>query len=366
MSSAESEAKFLIGVNLVRFGDKHVGGNEVYAREIVYGLLDQGWPLKLFCYSKESCVDRFGEAIRDLCVEVQGRSPMSAMQFGLRAACEREAVQLFFSPSHLLPLRTPKCPTVCTIHDLNFKHFSQGTLKDFYKSVFYSHTARNSDAIVVISKWTEGDVLKNYPQAKGKTHLVYNGASVNPSSGSTDFKGEPFMFGVGHHAHKHPEFLIDLLSRLKDDQPTLRVKICGLPAERKLELSERAMQRGIEDRCDLLGYVESDELSDLYKSASVMIFPSTFEGFGLPLIEAMSQSTPVIALGRTAIPEVVGEAGILMDELDVDDWAKEVRRLLTDQPFRDYLIAKGIERAEYFSWKRCVDNLVTVFRSVVQ
>lgn len=365
MSPAESEAKFLIGVNLVRFGDKLVGGNEVYAREIVYGLLDQGWPLKLFCYSTESCVDRFGERIRSLCVEVPGRSPMSAMQFGLRAACEREGVQLFFSPSHLLPLRTPACPSVCTIHDLNFKHFSQGKLKDFYKSIFYSHTAGKSDAIVVISKWTERDVLKNYPRAKGKTHLVYNGASVTPSPDGKDAGADPYMFGVGHHAHKHPEFLIDLLGRLQDEEPNLRVKICGLPPERKLEMSERAQQKGIQDRCDLLGYVEAGELSDLYKNAAILIFPSTFEGFGLPLIEAMSQSTPVIALNRTAIPEVVGEAGILLDELDVNVWAKEVRRLLNDPPFRDYLVAKGLERAAYFSWERCVDNLITVFRSVV-
>lgn len=358
---------FRLGINLVRFGDPHIGGNLVYAKELVRRFADRGMDLRLFCYDTEQCVELFGEDLRRFCVEVPGKRAMLAMHFGLRKACQAEHVDVFFSPSHLLPLLVPRCPTVCTIHDLNFKHFSQGKRKDFYKSVMYRYLVNHATRIITVSDFTKRDVIDSFPRAEGKIIRIHNGVTKT-EAGEGASTEPPYLMAIGHHPHKHPEFTIHVLARVLELEPdsNLRLKICGLPPARQEQLRAVADESGISDAVDLLPFIPDAELARLYEGAVALLFPSKFEGFGMPVLEAMAHGTPVIALNTTSLPEVMGDAGVLMPDKDVYAWANEVVDLFVDKVRWQQLWQRGQIQAALFSWDKCADRLIEVFTELAR
>lgn len=126
---------------------------------------------------------------------------------------------------------------------------------------------------------------------------------------------------------------------------------------------ELAELEGVADRVLDLGYFPGEEATALFSAANMLVFPSLFEGFGIPLVEAMACGCPIAASNATSIPEVVGDAAFLFDPTDADDMASAIHRLATDEPFRMSLASKGLARAEYYRWERIVPELVSVYIS---
>jgi len=356
-----------VGINLVRFGDPHIGGNLVYAREMVSRIIASGTPTKLFCWDVDTCCELFGEEVRPLCVPVPGKRAMLAMHFGLKKACRQAGVDVLFSPSHLFPMLAPACPVVCTIHDLNFKHFSQGKKKDLYKSVMYKWMVAKATRLITISEFTRQDVYASFPKALGKTDMIHNGVTTFAEV-TEEAPDQPYILAIGHHPHKRPEFAIEILGEVYQIRPqsNLRLKICGLPKARIEELQDVVADAGLEGKVDLFPYVPDSQLAELYQHAIALVFPSTFEGFGLPVLEAMSHGTPVIALNSTSLPEVMGDAGILLDDTEAIRWAVEVLHLQSDRERWQELWTRGKIQAALFSWDRCASRVLTTLRTAVE
>ena len=114
-----------------------------------------------------------------------------------------------------------------------------------------------------------------------------------------------------------------------------------------------------------MGYVPQRFLPDLYRGASLFVYPSLYEGFGLPVIEAMACGVPVLASNATSLPEVVGDAGVLMNPYDVDEWREGMLELLDDKKMRDEMSEKGLERAKLFTWEKCAQVTLNVYNEVL-
>ena len=164
----------------------------------------------------------------------------------------------------------------------------------------------------------------------------------------------PYLLFVGNpKPHKNLSFLLEVFARLAPTTPALSLVLVGAatPALRS-QLGDRAARAGLGGRVTLLGHLPSDPLVALYQGALALVFPSRYEGFGLPALEAMACGAPVVASAAGALPEVIGEAGWLLPPDDHDAWITALRALWDDVPLRDKLRAKGLERAQAYPWRR--------------
>ena len=239
--------------------------------------------------------------------------------------------------------------SVLTIHDLSFEE--QGTpMGVLERSVFrrvVPRAARGADHVLTVSERTKGDIVARYGVAPGNVTVTPNGVDPAFSSGGTHDAHVLFVGAI--HARKNP------LAALT------AARAVGLPLvvagpEKDPELV-RALREG---GADLRGYVSKDELAELYRGAAVLVLPSRFEGFGLPVLEAMASGTPVVAAAEPALREVADGAAVFAED---GDYGAATRRALEE---RDRLVAAGLERAKHFSWEETARATAEVYRQVLR
>ncbi len=239
---------------------------------------------------------------------------------------------------------------IVTIHDLTLRHFPthKRSLKNFifypFKKIAYlivfRHAIKNSEKIIAISNYTKQEILKYYRVNPDKIKVIYEGApEIFRHSMSKDRTSDvPYLLYVGNdYPHKNLERLKLAFEKLKRD---------GLNCELVL----------------ITKFVSEEELDNLYKNASAFVFPSLSEGFGLPPLEAMARGVPVVSSNATCLPEVLGDAVIYFDPLDVDDMAEKIKKALLDEDLRKDLIAKGFEQIKKYSWQKMAEETLNLYR----
>ena len=359
-----------IAINLMRFKDKSSGGNFVYAKNTIKSLvkiLDEN-SIKIFCQYREITEDLFDlkEFSKIEYITVKGKNSFFDMHFFLSKLCYFNNIDIFFSPSHLLPFIKPKCKTMVTVHDLNFKHFSQGIFKDIYKNIIYKHTIDNADRIIAISEFTKNDILKNYKVNPNNIKVIYNGVdSVLLNDENKNTYGN-YLLSIAHHKHKNPDFLIDVIAtnKILFDDLKLRIIFVGLKQDAMNLLINKAKTLKVNDYCIFLGYIDEEKLNYLYKNALVFLFPSKFEGFGIPVIEAMNSGCPVISSAEGALPEVIKDAGLVIKEFNEEIWGKAILSLIKNKKLRYEIIKKGIKCAEFYNWEKCSIKLLNAMKEL--
>jgi glycosyltransferase involved in cell wall biosynthesis len=250
---------------------------------------------------------------------------------------------------HALPLHCP-CPAVVTIHDLSFERDARlMPRKD--RLVFrrvVPHAARNAARVLTVSERTKADIVDLYGVAPDRIVVTPNGVdpAFSPGSGST---GGYLLFVGAIQERKNPLAAAEAAAAVG-----LPLVVAG--PERDAELVEELRRRG----ADLRGYVDKPTLADLYRGAASLVLPTRYEGFGLPVLEAMACGTPVVALPDAAVREVAGDAAVLAEDGDL---AAAVRRALAD---RDRLVRFGLDRAARFSWAETARRTVEVYREVLE
>lgn len=283
------------------------------------------------------------------------------------------AVDLFYAPDFLLPPLPPKVRKVVTIHDLSFlRHPETFTpqLRDYLTSTV-PRSARSADRVLTDSEWTRQDVvelLEITPDRVTALHLGVSGAfGPDPLPGerrhleSAYGLGEqPYVLAVGTvQPRKNYGRLIDAIDRVRE-----RLDIALVIAGRLAWLSEPIIDAAASrPYVQLLGFFDDGDLPALYRQASAFAFPSLYEGFGLPPLEAMASGTPVVASTASSVPESVGTAGLLHDPLDVEGLADALVRALTDDALRADLRRKGLARAAQFTWARTAQEWLTAVQS---
>jgi glycosyltransferase involved in cell wall biosynthesis len=277
------------------------------------------------------------------------------VQTGLRARVRgaRPRVLLNLMPEGLL---APGLPQVTTVHDLlPLLYPSEYPRQQFYFRHYVPAVLRASRAILVISESTRRDLLRFYDVAPEKVHVVMSGYDAErfvPADPAPAPDGEPYVLYAGNvMPHKNLVRLVEAFALVARRLPVrLVLRGWGRPPHVRV-LRERIATLGLEARVDWRPYAEDEELVTLYRGARALVLPSLHEGFGLTALEAMACGTPVVAAGVSSIPEVVGDAAVLVDPLDPASIAAGLCRILTEDGLGKDLRERGLERAGHFSWE---------------
>jgi glycosyltransferase involved in cell wall biosynthesis len=279
-------------------------------------------------------------------VELPARSQELRMAWSLPRLLRRLGPELAHF-QHALPLGY-RGRAVVTLHDLSFERQPElmGRLDRMTFKAVVPRAARRADHVLVVSERTKRDAVELYGISPAKVTVTPNGVDPAFSPGGSD--GGYLLFVGAIQARKDPLAALDAAAGVG-----LPLVVAG--PEKDPELAQKLRAGG----ADLRGYVTKDELADLYRGASALLMPSRFEGFGLPVIEAMACGTPVVIAADDALREVAGDAAVFADD---GDFTAATRRALADRP---RLSAAGIERATLFSWAETARKTVAVYRSVL-
>ena len=282
---------------------------------------------------------------------------------------------VLFVPAHSLPAMLPRA-SVATIHDLGYLHFPEEhpTVTRWLRRWSNHQSARRASRIVAISGSTRDDLVHFEGISPEKIAVVHHGcapefhpvrdaAQVAAVCARHGLDG-PYLLFIGTlQPRKNLERLLAAFDKIASSRPDLLLALVG-SAGWHTDRLERALSRvAAADRVRLLGYVDDADLPSLLSGSLGLAFPSLYEGFGLPAVEAMACATPVLASNTSSFPEIVGDAGLLVDPLDVDTIADGLRRLVDDAALRRHLGALGQVRAARFTWERAALETLTVLRS---
>ena len=251
---------------------------------------------------------------------------------------------------------------VVTIHDLSFEREPKlmGFRDRFFFTTMVPRSVRRADRVIAVSEQTKRDLVERYGVDGHRIAVIANGVDEGFSPGGAGFDGAPYLLFVGAlQPRKDPLGAIEALSLAESD---LRLVMVGPDKGAAADARRTAKRLGLEDRVEFAGHVEKQALAELYRGAEALVFPSRYEGFGLPVLEAMASGTPVVATSAGAIPEVAGEAAVLVEPGDPVALAGGIERALAD---RDRLVQAGLERARLYSWTETARRTLAVYRELL-
>jgi glycosyltransferase involved in cell wall biosynthesis len=294
-------------------------------------------------------------------VELPARSQVLRMSAGMPRLLRRlRPVLAHFQ--HAFPLGLP-CPGVVTVHDLSFER-DPSVMPARDRLIFRAvvpRAARRAARVLAVSELTKRDLVELYGIPEEKIVVTPNGVdpAFTPEGPRAD--GDPYALFVGAlQPRKDATSAIEALSVLGDGAP--RLVLVGPDKGGRADAERAAERLGLSERVELRGHVPQEELAALYRGAHCLVFPSRYEGFGLPVLEAMASGTPVVATTAGALPEVAGDAAILVEAGDPVALAGGIERAIAD---RERLVAAGLERARQFSWAETARRTLEVYRELV-
>jgi glycosyltransferase involved in cell wall biosynthesis len=285
---------------------------------------------------------------------------------------------LYHTTANILPLAVG-CKTVATILDLQVLYYPENFpfVRRNYLRTMLPLSVRKADRVVAISEFVRQDILKQYHVSSDKV-IAIPLAGLTPeeaatSQGTRDVRSryglpDRFLLSVGgSYPHKNLVRMVEAYASVAGEIPDALV-IVGEAFGMRGQLMETLERTGVgaSGRVRTLPFLPREDILGLYREAQAYVFPSLFEGFGIPVLEAMDCGCPVIASNGTALAEVVGSAGMLFDPLDVRSIALAMKAVSLDGQTRDRLIASGHVRAREFSWEKNADMTEAVFRDVLQ
>jgi len=296
---------------------------------------------------------------------------LSWEQIGLRYACYRDKLDLLYSPIAEGVL-FPSLPQIITIHDLLPFHYPSLLPRWVpYYEYFLPSLIKSSSAVVCVSEFTRQEVLERYPKVKEENLKVIHGGvdltRFNPRLTRTIFEKynlEDYILYVGEiRPYKNLTNLFKAIASIKNG-PILAIsgKIFG---EQKSKLEELAHSLKIESRIVWLGYVPDNLLPYLYSEAIAFIFPSLYEGFGLPIIEAMACGCPTLSSKSASLPEIGGKSAHYFDPLDINDIVESIKKVCEDSEFRQNLSTTGIKHAKKYNWESSFKKHMELFDTII-
>jgi len=286
-------------------------------------------------------------------------SPLDSAWLSFEIA--RRKPDVYFSPGFNPPVFS-SAPLIFTIHDLIHLRVPEegNALKHWYFKHIVLPSAKRAFRVLTVSEYSRREILSWSGLPGERVVVAGNGVdkSFSPAGVRNEFGG-PYLLYVGNRKpHKNLDRLFQAFRRIECS----KVKLV-LSGENDTEISTRIARAGIAPKVVFAGTLQDGELPALYRGAEALVLPSLLEGFGLPLLEAMASGTPVIAARSSALPEVAGDAAVLVDPLDVSDIQQGIEFVLGNPNIRAQLRFRGLRRAREFTWDRVAERVAAELRN---
>jgi glycosyltransferase involved in cell wall biosynthesis len=326
-------------------------------------VFDPGWPLRLG-------------------TGPLARSNILWLRSGVASMLAEDHIDVFWGARQVVPSKPGRCATVVTVHDFwdRFYPGQQPLVNRMLNRWVVDTSVRDADVITPISHATAEDLRRLYGVAGERVAVVRLGvdAGVFSRRSQADVATTAQRFGLDgpyvlamdvFNPRKNAAAVLDAFAALPEAVRTShRLVLLGRPRRtaRALDVEGIAARLGIADRVVLLGDLPFADLLALYSGAAALVFPSVYEGFGMPVLEAMACGCPVVTSNTSSLPEVAGDAALLVDPRDAAAVASALQRVLTDDALSASLGAKGVERAAAFTWRRTAEGMLSAFERAVE
>lgn len=348
------------------------GGNETYIAGLIEGLSAlSSRPEASLLTCEWKAAPTFPPDFRQL--NLGPYHPLPFLLWQQTVALRRLEADWYLS-NYYLPLLLP-CKGAVVVHDLSFRAHPEYYPRAMacYMRLLTAWAVRLADRVLTVSAFSQQELVRFYPAAKGKVHIVPNGvrSEFQPRPDGAAILADleaissygvapPYILAVGNiHPRKNLSRLLDAYIHLRQNRSSTPEMVwVGAPRWGSAELLDRARSVGVL----LTGFVAQEDLPALYRRAEMLVYPSLYEGFGLPPVEAMACGTPVITSNTTSLPEVVGRAALTVDPTDVRAIAGAMARLLDDPVLTKELTEAGIERAQRYTWPRAARELLAALQ----
>lgn len=341
-----------------------------YVSELVPALQSLGAPLELVALGGAG--ESLPAGVRHVAEPWHPPTNLGWAAVGLPRAARRAHVDLIHAPAYTAPLHSA-VPVVLTIHDVSYERHPEWYpyRRDWLRRAFYRRSARAAAHILTDSEFSRGEIAAAYDISPDRMTVAPLGVAADFDEGSASAPSlpagvvAPFLLHVGDlHERRNLSVVVQGLEaarrRLETQAPSL--VLAGVDRG----VGDRLANGGAGDAIVRLGAVSESTLRLLYQGAAALVYPSRYEGFGLPLVEAMASGTPVLASRAASIPEVVGESGMLLDPDDPKRWEDAIVHVITDPVLRARLRTDGLARAAMFTWEKTARITLDVYQRVAE
>lgn len=288
---------------------------------------------------------------------------------------QKEKLDLFYSPSHYSPQFCP-CPTIPTIHDLGYLKFQeQFTKKDLYQLINWTEASvKRAAHIVTVSRFSLNEIIRTYDIPKSIITIAYNGVDTPPKINKEDFcntinkfnLNKPYFLYLGTlKPNKNIPFLIKSFSKFLSDNHQKKDHLLVIAGKKGWlfdEIFRTVKEENLENNVIFTDYITETEKWILYTNSICLILPSVYEGFGIPVIEAMKVGTPTISSNIEVLKEVVDKAGVFIDPNNISDLSNKLLNMCNEK-YRSELSEKGRIRAKNFTWENTAKSVLTAFET---
>jgi len=281
---------------------------------------------------------------------------------------QKRDIDIFFSPAHYGPRFLP-VPLIVTIHDLSYIYYPDEFLKkDLYQLKNWTkYSVKKAHHVIAVSKTTKKDLIDIYQLPEEKVTVVYNGYEKYPEVSRSKLKvkrlDHPYILYVGTlQPRKNIIGLIKAFQKINQIYPQFELIIAGRKGWLYQKIFDTVAELGLENAVFFTDFISDPQLVYLYQNAFCLVMPSLYEGFGLPVLEAMSFGCPVICSFASSLPEIGGDACFYFDPTNINDLVEKILKLKNSPTMRKEMIKKGRERVKQFSWEACAEKTLEIIK----
>lgn len=359
-----------LGINLVPFFPGKMGGAEQYIRNVICKL-EAYEDIEIYLFLNENGMTAFEPKERLQTFQIKLEIPHAPQLVSL---IEVLAIDVWFCPLfHLIPEECP-VPSVVAVFDIQQDYFPEyfDATELAQRQKQTAATMERADKIITISEFSKQTIIEKYNVSPGKISVTWLDADScfdDTRNAKVSIEQElPHRYAVfpaNSWPHKNHLRLLEAYSILKEQgKASFKLVFTGFKSKSRVEVERYILQSSLENDVCYLGYISQSQMPVVFRNACMLVFPSLFEGFGIPLVEAMKSSIPIACSNCTSLPEIAGDAAIFFDPMNPFDIADKMDRLNRDISLRKELIAKGDSRKKLFSWDQCAEDTIATLKSV--
>ena len=376
--SMVDDHKLNIGINFTGLIPGKIGGMEKYMRAIVHyiPLLSDSHTLFVFLRSETMNEIQESKNVKKVCV--RNTPAPDSVDGEIHQLITELDIHIWFSPLLILDPLNPGIPAVYCVPDIQHEYYPEFFSEDVleWRHKYFEHSAKLADAIFTISDYSKMTLVEKYNVSPDKIHVTWldcptyftiDKAFKHSEYVKTKYNlpGRYIFFPANTWPHKNHITLIKALESYHScygSPPDL--VLTGYESDAHAELLHAIKNSVVKDKIHFLGYVDKDHMPAIYKNASCLVFPSMYEGFGIPLVEAMKTECPIIAANNTTMKEIAGDAAIYFDTMDEIELSVCIKYMLNEKRLGKKLIENGKKRAELFSFEKCVEETLRVMEDI--